>query len=76
MNDNQIKFRDFFLSMVQEGKLAKAEEMLTAGFQMQAAGRLNSSYLHAAMPEYLNLIKPECEGQLIKALYLFATEIK
>lgn len=75
MNENQIKFHDFFMSMVREEKKIEAEDMLAVGFQMQENGTFTSSYLNDSISKYQNLIKPECESQLIKALYLFATEM-
>lgn len=75
MNEKQKMFHDFFMSMVQAGKEAEAEEVLAAGFEKQNEGTFDAAYLQSVMSRYYALIRPECVEQLKKAMEHFASQL-
>ena len=76
MNTGQEQFYNFFMQRVINGKEEEAKALLHTGFEMQAKGTFDSTYLNEAMPKYFALIKPEFVDDLQNAMAHFRSNVK
>lgn len=75
MNPGQKQFYDFFIERTKDDKKEDAKILLEAGFERQAAGTFDKTYLDEVMPMYFELIKPEAVEELKAAMAHFSTRL-
>jgi len=59
MNTGQQLFRDFIMQGALPGKESALEDLLTEGFDRQAAGTFDRDYVNEVTPKYTELLRPE-----------------
>lgn len=75
MNTQQMMFHDNFMDMVQTEKKQEAEAVLAVGFERQAEGTFDVTYLQSTIMTYCDLVRPECMDRLRQVVSYFVAQL-